>query len=672
MSILDTNRSSDVLMQEVNLSQIIKGASSSIACFVVVSDQGRTDPVHFTDPQSALTEYGNPDARKGFGLYTMLDYSKEGDEFWMVRAVGSGALYSGVLLGIDEQTRKPVLLPISGKGIVDPTNPDWGAISPLNFTVLALFYPNKGPGSYGQNLGVAITSGNLSRPEGVELVSDITGGSLNPGTYEYQISALGSDGSETLVCNPATIIIAGTGTTNTVGIKLWGNKPDPSDPSKSIDYDYRVSGAVGYRLYGRTQAGILWLADIGNAAVQYNQVVFTDDGSLTPSDKHKPITSSADLPEPQQEFTVSFYQTDVNKSTPVESFVCTLGENVDGNGNSTELESRINPFSQYMQVTSNVINWPDDQKLPSLDSIPLTNLAGGDSGTAPTDSDINRAWDLFKNKELYDVNSLVNGGRATPTVQLEIDAVAQSRGDAVGLLDVPSNAQQFQQAIDYRNLQLNLNSTYSALFSPDVLENDNINGKQLYVPFSGWAAALCARTDRVANPAFSIAGLNRGIVGVLKTRYTYDEGQRNALFRAQVNYTRTFIGQGIALWEQQTLSAQQSALSWLSVRRIVNVIKKSLYSFLLYSVHEPNDDFTGRQIVGACSDYLQAVKNARGITAFSVISDSTNNTPTDFNSAIRNVWVIIVPTLPIHIINLKLGISKQGVSDEEVLAALGS
>jgi len=206
------------------------------------------------------------------------------------------------------------------------------------------------------------------------------------------------------------------------------------------------------------------------------------------------------------------------------------------------------------------------------------------------------------------------------------------------------------------------------LFCPDVLEPDTINGKQVYVPFSGWAAALCARTDRVANPSFSIAGLNRGLVNVLKTRYTYDQGQMDQLFDAQVNYTQTFVGQGIALWEQQTLSGQFSALSWLSVRRITNVIKVALYKFLLYSLQEPNDDFLGRQIVESCSSYLQAIQNARGISGFTVVSDSSNNSAQDFNSGIRNVTVIIIPTIPTHIINLQVVISKAGVSFQEVLS----
>jgi phage tail sheath protein FI len=223
-------------------------------------------------------------------------------------------------------------------------------------------------------------------------------------------------------------------------------------------------------------------------------------------------------------------------------------------------------------------------------------------------------------------------------------------------------------AINYRNLQLNLNSTYSGLFSPDVLEADTINGQQQYVPFSGQAAARCAYTDSVANPSFSIAGLNRGLLSVLGTRYQYDQGEMDALFQAQVNYTQTFVGQGTALWEQQTLAAEMSALSWLSVRRIVNVIKVALYQFLLYSLQEPNDDFLGRQIVSSCSDYLQTIQNARGITAFTVVSDTSNNTAQDFNTGVRNVTVIIIPTIPVHIINLQVVISQQGVSFTEALS----
>ncbi|QRE00277.1 tail sheath [Burkholderia phage BCSR5] len=656
MSVLNTNRPSDVLVQEINLSQIIKGNSTSVSGNVVVSDQGRTDPAYYTDPDSVVSEYGNPDAKKGFGIYTGLDYFKEGDEAWFVRAIGKGALYAGVLMWEDSGVTK--LTPIT-QGIVDPKNPDWKAITPggNDQNAIALFYPVRGQGSYAsdvnkQPLGIQIVSQNLNAPTWPSkgaITSSNTGGSLPAGSYEYLVSSVAKDGTETIVSTPQDIVIAGTSVTNSITL-TW--MPDAQ--------------AVAYKVYGRTADNQVGLMDTVGAGTS----TFTDDGSAAykPDTSKKPKTTN--VGPFNLMFNVNVFQINVNKTIPAESFTCTLDDEKDGNGNNLELEQRINPFSSYIQVTSNYPNLVDqDVRIESVDT---TMMGGGDSGATPTDFDIINAWNKFGNKQLYNTNLLINGGRATPAVQLNMDSLAVARGDAVALLDVPSDKQKAQQATNYRNLELNLNSTYSALFSPDVLESDNINGKQIYIPFSGWAAALCARTDRVANPAFSIAGLNRGIINVLKTRYTYDDGEMKQLFQAQINYTQTFIGQGTALWEQQTLAAQQSALSWLSVRRIVNVIKVSLRQFLLYSLQEPNDDFTSRQIVGACSDYLQAVQNARGITAFSVVSDSRNNSAADFNSALRRVSVIIVPTLPIHIIELQVGISKQGVSMDEVLAQLNT
>ena len=239
-------------------------------------------------------------------------------------------------------------------------------------------------------------------------------------------------------------------------------------------------------------------------------------------------------------------------------------------------------------------------------------------------------------------------------MQLALDTLVQGRGDAVALLDVPSASQAAQSAIDYRNLTLNLNSSYSALFTPDLMQADLVNGMQVYSPPSGWAAALCARTDRVANPAYSIAGLNRGLLNVLKARNQYDDGQATAMFNAQVNYTRTFVGQGIALWEQQTLSGQYSALSWLSVRRITNVIKVALYQFLLYALQEMPTDAVRRSIVNSCSSYLSTIVSASGLYGFQVVCDNRNNTPDTANAGVLVVTVILIPMIPIHEIQLQV------------------
>lgn len=669
---ISANQGSKVIVQEINLSQVITSASTSVVAQVIAAKQGRTTPVQFTNAQDYLAEYGNPDASVSMDVYCGLDYFKEGQTLWGLRVAGENAAYSAVLLAGDVATGQVVLVPIPD-GVANPTEPDWANIIPsgsgaVGKTPLALFYPNRGPGSYGDSIAVELVSANLGQVSNVQISSTTASQGLPAATYQYQVANVGSNG-EALASNAAIITISGT---NKATITV------------SWPYD---KNAISYNVYGNTQANTGLIASVGQVALSQtvnlkdgsgnvivdakgNPVQFvqwTDDGTLTPDTTKQPITSAADLPEPIQTFGINVYDTSVSESYARESFNVSFYDNTDSTGMETELEQRINPFSQYIQVTSNIGSLAG-QITPPMNSVPATSMAGGDSGDVPTSYQIAAAWNTFADKQLYAVNILLNSGHSSPEVQLAMDTLAQQRGDCVALLDVPSTQQTFQQAINYRKLQLNLNSTYSALFNPDVLEADTINGKQQYVPFSGWAAALCARTDRVANPSFSIAGLNRGLVNVLKTRYTYDQGQMDAMFQAQVNYTQTFIGQGIALWEQQTLAAQMSALSWLSVRRIVNVIKTALYQFLLYSLQEPNDDFTGRQIVASCSDYLQSIQNARGISSFTVISDASNNTAQDFNSGIRNVTVIIVPVIPIHIINLQVVVSKQGVSFTEALS----
>jgi hypothetical protein len=675
---ISANQGSKVIVQEINLSQVITSASTSVVAQVIASTQGRTVPVQFTNAQDYLAEYGNPNAAVSMDVYCGLDYFKEGNTLWGLRVAGANAAYSAVLMSGNIATGKVVLTAIPA-GIADPTNISWTSLitPPVGApTPLALFYAGTGPGGYGNTLGIQVVSANVGQITGVvtstgQLASGSTAPGLPAATYQYQVANIGSNG-EALASSIAVQVIAGPQTNNYVTVS-W-----PYEPK-----------ATSYNIYGNTStneglmltmgqvplsatvnltnsSGAVIVDSLGNP-VQFVQ--WTDNGSLTPNTAKQPITSSANLPTPIQTFGINVYDSTQSTSTPVESFNVSYYDNTDSTGLETELEQRINPFSQYIQVVSNIAAESISGNItPPMNSAGPVYMAGGNSGDVPTDYQIAAAWNTFSDKQLYPINILLNSGHSTPTVQLAMDTLAQGRGDSVALLDVPSASQQFQQAINYRNLNLNLNSTYSALFNPDVLEADTINGKQQYVPFSGWAAALCARTDRVANPSFSIAGLNRGLVNVLASRYTYDQGQMDSMFQAQVNYTQTFIGQGIALWEQQTLAAQMSALSWLSVRRIVNVIKTALYQFLLYSLQEPNDDFTGRQIVASCSDYLQSIQNARGISSFTVISDSSNNTAQDFNSGIRNVTVIIVPVIPIHIINLQVVVSKQGVSFQEALS----
>lgn len=645
MSIL-VQRASDVRINEIDLSQIITSASSSVGAIVMVSKQGSPTPKHFTNGDDFLTEYGYPDSKVSFSHYCAIDFFKKGNDLWAVRALGEDYATSGVLLYMDAGVAK---LKAIKKGIPDPTNIDWEKLDPSISQPIAVFYPNKGPGSYGNNyaIGIQSTIVDAFSTSQISATTASAGGNLPAGNYSYMISKIGAGNVESIASSVVEVVIAAGSDQNSVTLTWEADEL-----------------AIGYRVYGRVGDELGLIEEVGSSVLE-----FTDTGDLIPDMEKNPITDfSGQVGSPTAEFTVNIYDLSVNTSVPQEQFNCTLGDATDSSGYASELTERINPYSSYVNVASNMLAYDDDE-YPVVGTISKVQMTGGDSGTAPTSYDVSNAWDNFTNKQLYSINLMINGGFSQVNVQKHMISLAETRGDTVALLDVPSANQKWQAAIDYRNLQLNANTTYASLFCPDVYESDNINGKDLFVPFSGWAAALCAYTDSVGDPSMSPAGLNRGLLtDVLSTRYTYDDSQASNLYKAQVNYTRTFVGSGIALWEQLTLQSKQSALSWLCVRRIVNVIKVSLYNGLVPYLQERNDDYTARAIKAVCDEYLQQLKDSRAISDFTV---STKTTTAELNSGIRKVTVVIIPMIPIHEIQLNVVISKQGASFEEVLSSVG-
>ena len=633
-------RASDVRIQEINLSQVITSTSAAVAGIAVVSKQGSTSPRMFTNADDFVAEYGDPDPSISMTIQSALNFFSEGNQLWAVRVAGAGAKYSSLLVYQDTDG----VIKTQALALDDPANTDLSTLVVGSQKALLLYYGIRGPGSYANGLSISHNSSGVAPPSGVVGSSSLNGGQLGNGTFYYMVSALTFDG-ESLPSVPVTITVSGATIATAKTHLSWTQVPN----------------AVGYKVYGRTTGTTFGLlATVGGATLE-----FEDDGQLLSDPQSQPATPASAVQS--QTFTVNVYDNTNPNAQALESWECTLLPSTDSSGTQTQIEDRINPFSSYIQVVSNVASLAS---VPVMTSTSKAALGGGDSGSAPTSYQIASALNVFKNTQLYNVNLLINGGVADPVMQLAMDTLAQARGDAVAFLDIPPTKQKFQQAIDYRNLELNLNSSYSALFNPDLLQADYINGKQVYVPPSGWAAALCARTDRVANPAYSPAGLNRGLLNVLKQRYTFDDGQATAMYSAQVNYTRTFVGQGIALWEQQTMAAQYSALSFLSVRRIVNVIKVSMYKFLLYALQEMNTDSLRRALVNESSEYLNTIKNANGLYDFTVQCDNNNNPNAAANAGILVVTVVLIPHIPIHEIQLQVVISKRGVSFNETLNTL--
>lgn len=632
-----TRKASDVRINEVDLSSSIVSNSNATAALAVVSSKGPVQPTYYSNFDDFSFDFGNPKASVSFDHYAAMDYFREGNSLWASRCVGSGFKYATALIGNNPET---IISGIAG-GVTDPQEPDWGAYTGIASEPLYLITPKSGPGSYANTLAVSIESQDID-PVGLYSISQdpLIAGTFTDGTtYSYRISAVGKHG-EALATN--MIDLSYQDAVSGSIVLTWTSVP----------------GAIGYYIYGRTNAGIGRLVTLGAAVTSY-----VDIGAATPDTTALPITSTVGMPPNSGLFVLNVYDTAESSTRPLESFTCSITEQTDETGSQMETTQRVNPFSRYIRIESNIYSMLATPVIKSV--ITPVKLSGGLSGAAPTVADINNTFNQFVNKELYTIDVFINAGRASPSIQKNLDALAVKRNDAVAFLDVPSGNQQFQDAVDYRNLTLNLNSSYSALFCSDLLENDPISGKILYVPPSGAMAGLYARTSRIAQPWFSIAGLNRGLLNVLGIRNSYDDGQATYLYQNQVNYMRKFVGKGIPLWEQSTLYTKNSALQFLNVRFLCNVLKRAMYDYLLYGLQEPGDDILRKQLQFALEEYLKLVKATRGISSFRVVISDVNNPPALVNSGILAITVIIVPILAVREIQLTLVISKEGLKVTE-------
>lgn len=476
----------------------------------------------------------------------------------------------------------------------------------------------------------------------------LTGVWSGAGTKYYRFSVI-SDAGETLPSTAITATVAAVTDNVTVTIPLQEN-------------------ASSYRVYRGDSAGTERLLTSIAQPSSGTFVSYVDIGSAIASTE--PLASAVTSTGKTPEFTVKVFNYEVSTSVEVESFTVSLEDRLDGFGVQMQIEDKINTFSRYIRVTKNAA-YTGPEYFYSSSTIGL--FTGGLLGTAPTSSDISLAWDNFADKEKITVRLLINGGVTSVTVQQKMNTIAANRGDCVAILDMPTQYQSEtgQSEVNYRRSVLNLNSNRSAIYTPDLYINDPYNDKLLYVPPSGHVAAVYANTDYVAQAWFAPAGLNRGLLTIQGLRFKYNQAARDLLAPAQVNYMRNFPGQGIAVWEALTMQAKTSALSYINVRRLLDIIEISVSEALLYSVYEPNDDFLRRQIVGMITEFLEVIRNRRGLQEYAVISDDSNNPPSVTGVGQLNVDVYLIPTLPAQKIQLQTVITKQGASFSELIATGG-
>jgi len=272
---------------------------------------------------------------------------------------------------------------------------------------------------------------------------------------------------------------------------------------------------------------------------------------------------------------------------------------------------------------------------------------------------------LLSNKDDYRFNLLIAPGLidafASHTSAISnIVLNTQQRGDNIFVLDPVGYGATSTATITQASSR---DTSYAASYWPWCQILDPSSGKNVWVPTSVMIAGVYAYNDRVSEPWFAPAGINRGGLGtVIRVEQKLNQSTRDALYTGKVNPIASFPGQGIVVYGQKTLQTKASALDRVNVRRLLIELKSYISQVANTLLFEQNSTSTRNTFLGQVNPYLSSVQQRQGLYAFKVVMDETNNTADviDRNQMVGAIYV--QPTKTAEFIYLDFIITPTGAT----------
>jgi len=308
-----------------------------------------------------------------------------------------------------------------------------------------------------------------------------------------------------------------------------------------------------------------------------------------------------------------------------------------------------------------------------------TFVKGAETLSATSDNIITGLQE-FADTETLDIDYLLMGPgdaaskTATQSVAAKVLSIASGRKDCVGFISpfygdvvgVVSSETQTENVIDfYSNMQA---TSFGVFDNGWKYIYDRFADKYRYVPLNGDVAGLCASVTANGTPWFSPAGLNRGAIrGAVKLAYSPTKSERDTLYQKRINPVTSLPGQGIVLFGDKTALASPSAFDRINVRRLFNVIEKTIGNAAKGVLFELNDEFTRNNFKNVVEPFLRGIQAERGITDFLVVCDDSNNTGAIIDANEFKADFYIKPARSINFITLTFVATRTGVSFEEVV-----
>ena len=275
---------------------------------------------------------------------------------------------------------------------------------------------------------------------------------------------------------------------------------------------------------------------------------------------------------------------------------------------------------------------------------------------------------LLANKDAYKYNlitapGLIADGTNYPLhvpVVTQLLSVVQSRGDSMTLIDLVGYS---SNILPVTTNALTYDTSYAAAYWPWVQTVDPDSARQVWVPASTMIPGVYMLNDSVSEPWFAPAGVNRGVMAtVIRAERNLTQGNRDLLYESNVNSIATFPNSGVTVFGQKTLQKKKSALDRVNVRRLLIELKNYISQVADTLVFEQNTVTTRNNFLSQVNPYLASVQQRQGLTAFKVVMDESNNTPTtiDNNQLIGQIY--LQPTRTVEFIILDFNILPTGAT----------
>lgn len=223
----------------------------------------------------------------------------------------------------------------------------------------------------------------------------------------------------------------------------------------------------------------------------------------------------------------------------------------------------------------------------------------------------------------------------------------------------PADCSKPQDVVEWLD-EFGRRSMFGALYYPWVqVPNPNNAGRPILVPPSGHMMGVWGRTDEARGVYKAPANeVPRGVIGLA---YDVNFREQELLNPLGINCIRKFPNRGIRIWGARTLvEPDKTEWRYISVRRLISYIERSIEVGTQWAVFEPNDSRLWTRVRYCVGNFLEriwregALFGANPEQAFYVKCDEENNTPETMTLGRLYIDVGVCPVRPAEFVVFRI------------------